>query len=251
MDNIITLPNKNLQLKSLAEQRFKSPRVIQLDQDSLIDSLTDLINNTYVKCRFNIETEELLVLAAELEREIKTEYKWITIHELEHCFNQGYKNRYGEYLGLSVKTFCNWMDYYDKNERHDELNKRKPEAKQELPEYTESQKREIILNGLRAAHQEYQDTESIAPGRIYLYDFLDEHGIMPTDFKVKERVKALAEKRLIERQKAALTQVERALYDITVNGNPSKKVVIACKEISLERLFKEYKDVDQIINKIK
>ena len=197
----------------------------------------------------------LMYLAWEL---MQSHVKKISIEEIDYAFKLERYGVYGERIQhfqlFNAEYVSKVLDQYKKwllkTRQDNNISISKPVTNQ-LPELTESQKREIILNGLRAAHQEYQDTQSIAPGRIYLYDFLDEHGIMPTDLKVKERVKALAEKRLLERQKAALTQVERALYDITVNGKPSKKVVLACKEISLERLFKEYKNVDQIINKIK
>tara|TARA_B100002049_G_scaffold42555_1_gene29031 strand:- start:20570 stop:21307 length:738 start_codon:yes stop_codon:yes gene_type:complete len=237
-------------------------KVIDFDKVKNIplDQLGGLLGMVFVKAANLTGLKDPIsdINKQDIKEMILVRFKNISIEEIDYAFKLERYGVYGERIQhfqlFNAEYVSKVLDQYKKwllkTRQDNNISISKPVTNQ-LPELTESQKREIILNGLRAAHQEYQDTQSIAPGRIYLYDFLDEHGIMPTDLKVKERVKALAEKRLLERQKAALTQVERALYDITVNGKPSKKVVLACKEISLERLFKEYKNVDQIINKIK
>ncbi|WP_128761405.1 hypothetical protein [Leeuwenhoekiella aestuarii] len=194
----------------------------------------------------------------DIKEMILARFKSLSIEEIDYAFKL---ERYGVY-GERVKHFqlfnaeyvSKVLDQYKKwllKIRHDNNIPLFKDNSCKTDELTEDQKMDLILNGLREAHAQFIETNSIEPGRLYLYDFLDEYGIMPKDINIKNKVKEMAERRLVKRQKAALNKIEKALYELKKDGKPSNKVVVACKEISLERLFTEYKNVEQIISKIK
>ena len=122
--NLIKIEPK-LPLSSVGELRFESPRIVNSEPETLLNGIVELISECYFKCRFSIEPTELILTAKALIKEVNTDYKWVTLWELNFLFDQGYKNKYGDYMGLSVRTFCNWIDAYKEKDRAVQMEKRK------------------------------------------------------------------------------------------------------------------------------
>lgn len=239
-------------LESVAEKRFGSPRVIHADKESLQTALLKLISGVYFKCRFSITSEELALMSGLFMAEIRENYKWITAWEIDFAFSQGYKNRYGDYMGLSVKTFCNWLDSFEKIDRQLEMEKRRPkENNLQLPSISESEKENLILQGLESCFNYAKEYNSIQPGRIYLYDYLDEKGLMPTDIETKNAVLKIAKKNVQKQADLAISKEEKNLYSIeNIVGGPSNKVVAECKRLSLLSFFNQHALFEQIKGKL-
>ena len=129
---------------------------------------------------------------------ILVRFKSLSIEEIDYAFKL---ERYGVY-GDRVKHFqlfnaeyvSKVLDQYKKwllKIRHDNNIPLFKDNSSKTDELTEDQKMDLILNGLREAHAQFIETNSIEPGRLYLYDFLDEYGIMPKDLNVKKKVKEI------------------------------------------------------------
>lgn len=244
----------NAQLTSVAETRFNSPSIKKIEEVNMKTKISEQISLAYYKCRYNIEEEDLLLMSSMFYDEIIKLYPWLTIHELEHCFNQGYREVYGEYQGLSIKTFLMWIAEYEKMERSAMLIKAKENLPSvpALPEITEAQKLEIVMNGLKDCFKNYKETGNIDTGRLYLYEFLDEKNLMPKDKMTKKGIYSIAKKNITKKKESAITREEKATYNLLDKlGNPSNKLISECKRLSLLNFFNDHASIDQILNKVK
>jgi hypothetical protein len=174
-------------LKSLAEQRFQSPSVSSFSKDDdkvLMEFLLKIISETYVKCGIKTDGGELSVNTKLFKEELKM-FPYITVKELRKAFSDGYKEKYGKYYGLSVKTFVGWLDYYVQNVRNENLNNLKPQTKPKT-EISEKEKQRLILQGLKKCFNEYENNQNILDGYLFfLYDIFYEDGFLPKDKESK------------------------------------------------------------------
>lgn len=171
-------------LKSLAEQRFQSPSVSSIEEKVLIDFLLKIISETYVKCGIKTDGKELSVNTNLFKEELKM-FPYITIKELRKAFSDGYKEKYGKYYGLSVKTFVGWLDYYVQNVRNEDLNNLKTPMKPKT-EISEKEKQRLIVQGLKKCFNEYENNHNILDGYLFfLYDIFYEDGFLPKDKESK------------------------------------------------------------------
>lgn len=63
------------------------------------------------------DTDELVFQASELERELKDNYSYLTLEEVRIALENGVKKRYGDYYGLNVVTYIDWLDAYKKSDQ--------------------------------------------------------------------------------------------------------------------------------------
>lgn len=219
-------------LKSLAEQRFQSPSVSSIEENTLMEFLLKTISETYVKCGIKTDSGELSVNTKLFKEELKM-FPYITIKELKKAFSDGYKEKYGKYYGLSVKTFVGWLDYYVQNVRNEDLNSLK-KIRPPRTEISEKEKQQLITQGLKKCFAEYEKNGSILDGYLFfLYDIFYEDGFLAKDKESK--IKAVSD---------AKTFFELQLHNKANSLNEHYKN----KEIRQE-LSKE--DSPMIINKAK
>lgn len=62
------------------------------------------------------DTEELVFQASELERELKINYSYLTLEEVRIALENGVKKRYGDYYGLNVVSYIEWLDAYKRSD---------------------------------------------------------------------------------------------------------------------------------------
>ena len=62
------------------------------------------------------DTDELVFQASELERELKDNYSYLTLEEVRFALENGVKKRYGDYFGLNVVSYIEWLDAYKKSD---------------------------------------------------------------------------------------------------------------------------------------
>lgn len=178
-----------IQLKSLAEIRFKSPSLKSCPKNQKTTLILNLISKTYFKCGQKTSQEEITALTSAFIEEME-DYQHITIFELENVFKNGYKQVYGEYFGLNVKTFITWVDYYNKNIRNQELSKlREEKSLSEIPkkETTEKEKQYWINRGVSECVEHYEKTFTIMDGKLYVYEILYDLGMLPNDNEYKKK----------------------------------------------------------------
>lgn len=188
---------------------------------------------------------------------IQTMFKSLSLEEIDYAFKL---ERYGvyeykteHYQLFNAEYVSTVLNKYKKWVRNVRVNNNLPLSNKKIaiPEISEAKKLEIVMCGLEDSFHNFKETQTIKPGRIYLYDFLYEKGLMSKDVTHQTAVLKIARKNILKKQKNATTREEKASYKLTnEQGNHSDKVISEFKRLSIINLFNEFTTFDQLINKL-
>jgi len=138
------------------------------------------------------------------------------------------------------------------NAYYSELKKKVRELEEKKNQISDKDKLKIIMSGLESAFNQHKENGSLDIGRLYLYDFLYEKGLLPKDKATKDAVLKMAVSSLENRKKQALTRLERDMISILNKDNTySVNVINECKKISILRYFDQFSKYEQLLAKVK
>lgn len=239
-------------LKSLAEVRFNSPSVSSINDQNLKEFILKQISEVYFKCGIETNGEELTALTIAFLNELKM-FPYLTIKEINKAFNEGYKERYGKYYGLSIKTFVQWLDYYIQNERNKDLNRLK-EKKQAMSQISEREKQFYIHSGLTKCFQHYESKSSILDGySTFMYQVFFDDGFLPKDAKTKTKfyddaVIVLYNELVTAKPKSSAEHKQNKLDLEDIKKPKSIKVIAKAQEMIVMKFLRDtYKDEKSVI----
>lgn len=228
-------------LDSLAEKRFLSPVIVKIEQKTFRTFVYMLITQTYIKCGQPIEADKITAFLPLFLEELE-DYPWITITELTQAFKRGYKGDYGKYYGLNILTFINWIKSYVEFDRQEEL--RNLKVVKELPAKIVSEEDSIFILccGVIRCFNEFFETGIIPYSNFYIYDFLKDHELIPTDDKFNDGIMLFAAEEIAltynPKNARNYKQKENFKQQIKNISNPDDSVMkLKFKEIALRVHF--------------
>lgn len=198
-----------------------------------------------------IKNEIDSLVGQDIMRMILSTYADLTLEEIYKAFEL---ERYGsfedktehfqlfnaDYIAKILKKYKNWK--LNMKTHHDITSNAK-----RLSEITESQKEQILINGVNRFYQEYQDTKIIADPSEYIFDFLVEKGNIKNNNKPKlleyYQLKLQEAKKELEKEqskKTAIDKIERQRIKVDLDqivAGYSPKIIIRAKRNILKEYF--------------
>lgn len=105
-----------------AEIATGSKRIITLEKEEKEKAIKEAIKQCYFITGVKIPTkQDLLLTVGLLMRDVETRYKKITAKGLLIAFQDGSRKEYGEYYGLNLVTFNDWIKGYLKSEKRKQM----------------------------------------------------------------------------------------------------------------------------------
>ncbi len=200
-----------------------------------------------------IKNEIDSLVGQDIMRMILSTYADLTLEEIYKAFEL---ERYGsfedktehfqlfnaDYIAKILKKYKNWK--LNMKTHHDITS----DAKR-LSEITESQKEQILINGVNRFYQEYQETKIIADPSEYIFDFLVEKGNIKNNNKPKlleyYQLKLQEAKQELEKEqskKTAIDKIERQRIKVDLDqivAGYSPKIIIRAKRNILKEYFEK------------
>jgi hypothetical protein len=96
---------------------LNSKLIVDMQQQELKDRVIKTLAKTYIDCGKVIESKELMSLSNGVINEIKRYFINLKIDELDLCFQNGVRKQYGEYFGLNIVTFHQWIKSFMAEEK--------------------------------------------------------------------------------------------------------------------------------------
>lgn len=123
---------------------LNSKLIVDMQQTELKDRVIKTLAKTYIDCGKVIESKELMSLSNGVINEIKRYFINLKIDELDLCFQNGVRKVYGEYFGLNIVTFHQWIKSFMAEEKRLKAIKIRSTPRIEpIKEYTEEDKLNI------------------------------------------------------------------------------------------------------------
>ena len=174
-------------LRSLAEISFNSPSIKNIPEKHLMNFIIKIIGKTFLKCGQTASADELNIISSLFNEELVM-FPYITTVEIDKAFSNGYKEKYGKYYGLNVKTFVSWLDGYIQNERNDDLNRLKPKKEVVKNNISPKEVTALINTGMTKCINHWSEEGFILKGYgNFLYDVLFDEGLLPKDLDTKNK----------------------------------------------------------------
>ena len=135
---------------------LNSKLIVDMQQNELKDRVIKTLAKTYIDCGKVIESKELMSLSNGVINEIKRYFINLKIDELDLCFQNGVRKQYGEYFGLNIVTFHQWIkSYMAEDKRAEALKIRSTPRIKPIKEYTEEDKiriRDEFMNHAKSTY---------------------------------------------------------------------------------------------------
>lgn len=179
------------------------PKLRDLQTNEVYNPLVLLIAHLYLLRGQTPVQEDLRFQAAELEQELRNSYSWLSLEEVRIALDNGVKKKYGDYFGLNVITYLDWIKAYSESEARrkaqEEARIRKlPPPHVPTPEEIEALKKRNLL-----AYYDIWAADSSfkwCPDPTEDYQYLLDLGLLNPTTEEKNEAIEFARKMVLERE---------------------------------------------------
>jgi hypothetical protein len=110
-------------LQKYSEGIMPTNKVNSLSEIQIGEFMVQLLAFIYSLAQKEISSEDLALLAVEINNEVSKRHKDLTIAEVELAFRNGVNGKYGEYYSITSKSFYDWLLEYRKRKVLEEQKK--------------------------------------------------------------------------------------------------------------------------------
>ena len=97
----------------LIEKALRASRIMEEKPNIVYNFLNALVTKIYIIAGQAIDDDEILdFTVSELQKDVTTRYKGLTLQEVEIALTNGVKGDYGEYYGLNIRSFNKFLSEY-------------------------------------------------------------------------------------------------------------------------------------------
>jgi hypothetical protein len=236
-------PQQNLEVIEQIKVALTSSMVKDTPKKGLFDYVNNAITRLYAAARFTPPSpEEMNVIVGETFKVIVETYPTLRYQELDIAFRKGLIGEYGDYMGLSVPTFSNWIKFYmvDKNR----LNQLPQKLQIEAPkEPSREQKFALAASNALEAFNKYKagGDISIIASTVYktllwlnLVNYSEEE---IKEFEEQARLDVV-EELTVQKNLTADKLARKAFQRLLDGGELQEKIVIQARRLGCYEYFK-------------
>lgn len=176
---------------------FKKPNALQEAEENLIEAIKKALLTCYFELNQAVQSNiDLAVLVNRILDSIQEKYTSIRADEIEEAFSNGIRKQYGEYYGLCLISFEQFLAGYLAEPGRVELAKAHYKSLEQSKEPTRSEKFETAKQLCLDAYEKVKANYPIGLTAVTVYTFIKSLGLLEgykTD--IKEAMKALVEEK--------------------------------------------------------
>lgn len=169
-------------------EALKSDLVNNVSDKELKQELINLVAAAFLTAGFKApETSfELNIILDEIISELRRIKTNIRIKEISIAFKNGVHKKYGEYMGLSAVSFCQFIKAYLQEQARSEALKLQNTPK-ETYKPSDDEIYQISVSNCLAAFKELKAKGTVGRFGVVVYDFLIKHNIFQLDVEEKKQ----------------------------------------------------------------
>lgn len=222
-------------------------RIKESSTNDLKLALLKAISTAYLRSgqQFNKNVVEIEV--DNMTSDVVNYFGALKLSDIELAFKNGIQNKYGEYFGLNIKTYLNWLkNYIYDPERVERVKLEQKNNMIEEKKLSEKEKEEIIKNGLLATFERFKENKPITDAGNINYKYLVENGIFNLSRQRKLEIRDAVQKRMIieiKDRNPLKTEIKNALKEHFTED----KIISECRLEALKIYFKELVEMEMDI----
>lgn len=161
---------------------INSDLVNNVSDQELKEELLKLVASAFLTAGYKAPetTLELNILLGEIISELRRIKTNIRIKEISIAFKNGVHKKYGEYMGLSAVSFCQFIKEYLKEEPRAEALRQKNTPK-ETRTPSEQEIYNLSVENCKTAFSDLKSKGTVGRFGVIVYDFLTKIGILQLD----------------------------------------------------------------------
>jgi hypothetical protein len=251
------LVNKEIILAKYSEKQIK-----YLDANVAGEKIKTYINLAIFETGFKVENiSELIIMVV---KDIFSDFPTMTLSEISIAFRKGVRGELGEYMGLSVRTFYQWLKYY--NEYKIPIIKQIQTIKKE-EEITDEQKKKVKMDWLNHFIEDFEQYKKTKVSEAFdfknlFYDYCVKNLIGYLNKDEKAKIKERAKKNVLSYHSKASNNQQRKEFKIIIqkiaNNQEDKSVeeliIMESKRLAIpiiyNKLIENNLDLREIIYRI-
>jgi hypothetical protein len=114
-------------------EALRSPRILDMKKGEALEAILDVISVTFFVTGQKADEKLLAVLSKSTYEEVKEYFKWLRVGEIKLAMAKGARGEYGDFYGLNIRTFHQWIKGYQMSEiRKEELSRLKSDDPEPL-----------------------------------------------------------------------------------------------------------------------
>ena len=108
------------------------PKIHTFTQEQVVDFLSSSITRCYALAGVSKYSEnDITLISITLAKDIFREYSNYTMEEINFCFDNGVKGKYGDYYGVNIRVLLYWLEKYKTSDIRQQVRKRIQEEEQQ------------------------------------------------------------------------------------------------------------------------
>ena len=167
--DVVNLPQEVSQQSRSVYEANSSTAIRKIsDKNVVVNSIHQSINRSIADKGVNMEAEDMKYLKKSVTDDILNDFSNLSLQDIQLCFKMGVRGNLGEYFGINVVTFYQWLKKYKEDilpQTFHEVSKFLPPAKAEEPQVDFKMLDLEKVNGICNAIDKYKQEK--------IYDFND------------------------------------------------------------------------------
>ena len=166
----------------ILSRAMRMPKIHTFTQEQVVDFLSSSITRCYALAGVSKYSEnDITLISITLAKDIFREYSNYTMEEINFCFDNGVKGKYGDYYGVNIRVLLYWLEKYKTSDIRQQVRKRIQEEEQQkaLSADNNLSSSDQDLQYAREAFRRYKKgvpLEMLRPP--YIYKTLQDRGII-------------------------------------------------------------------------
>jgi len=276
MNNLVkrTPINLPLQISSLSRSVYSAHNCDMIkkisDMNIVVKSIHQSINRSLADKGISMELEDMDYLKKNVTEDVLKDFPTLTLQDVQLCFSLGVRGNLGEYYGMNVVTFYNWLKKYKEEiipETMGEVKKHLPpvQIEEEKVDYKklDLEKVDTICSIINSFNEDgiyyFNDFGNIHfkfLNKFSVFDEFSEEEILSLKEDAKqELITETKQKNLIllaQRKKFQLNNINKLLDDIEYGSKDTESTInIIFLKLLLKRFIVRFKSLGKDIEKFK
>ena len=154
----------------ILSRAMRMPKIHTFTQEQVVDFLSSSITRCYALAGVSKYSEnDITLISITLAKDIFREYSNYTMEEINFCFDNGVKGKYGDYYGVNIRVLLYWLEKYKTSDIRQQVRKRIQEEEQQkaLSADNRLSSADQDLQYAREAFRRYKNGENLERGIIH------------------------------------------------------------------------------------